>query len=409
MNMAPGPENVRQDDYKDSLDIPYHLKLKHDEHEQTPKTDGLGKMISDYSCSTWGVEGYCENDSCSNDDHYVKAIICDKEWCPDCGEIDSFAHKRRMARLLDNRARQMNGIGYFVIEKRLNKRGEWRTKDSLSKAGIKARKSMKDLGFKRGISRVHWFGDPDENGKVRGWNPHFNLLVDGQYISKGRLKKMKRRIRRVMKDDNLIIHYSYAKTPAQMYHVVRYVTRATFRDQSWDYDMVQVVHGFRTTQHWGSVEDWQKPIQWRLDDTGENVKDMESFSKIDAGKCPCCEHDLTWNKEVIPMALVHFYPGAEDLGAGYYRLPIGKKTEPDPITDDDRYYYQLKREMQQHGLIPHMGKSYPAGHIKGKPGQKEYEYLTAQGEDIYPIFDENGELYMSSYEVAESRFALCSE
>lgn len=161
-----------------------------------------------------------------NDDdgnRYAKELYCGREWCPICGKNGSAMHLRRFARLLP-RATQMDGIGYFVIEWPIASRPKLRTQEALREAGIMTRKTLKGLGFERGVSRWHWFGE-----KSNKYNPHLNVLVDGSHIRKPQLEVIKATLRRVLNEPSLIVHYSYKKSPAQMTQVLKYITRWRWR------------------------------------------------------------------------------------------------------------------------------------------------------------------------------------
>ena len=153
-------------------------------------------------CGSWAIVSECS----SGLHHFAKKLLCGREWCRDCGEDNSAAHKRRQARIMP-KLQQVSQLGYFVIEfpdvyRHIGQRGVDPDLDDgkyiagwcYSKADLRGTTNAivnalggKRMGrrgrvggyFGRGLGRWHWFGD-QEPGK---WNPHFNVLVDLESLS----------------------------------------------------------------------------------------------------------------------------------------------------------------------------------------------------------------------------------
>jgi len=272
---------------------------------------------------------------------YAKTLYCGREWCSVCGEKNSPMHLRRFFRLLQTkngkpRATLMKTMGYFVIEWPLASRHKLRTKKGLSEAGKIIRAFFKQKGYARGLSRWHWAGD-----KEKKWNPHLNVLVDGAYIPESRLEGLKTAIRAALGEQNLIVNYSYRRSPGEMVHTLKYVTRATFRDPRWDIGMALELRGFRNQSWWGSGQ-WNGEIAWSLDDlSGEAKKelegmDIEAVTALNEGKSPYTGGRVYWGP-VLPINILLGgeividtgvervrlkMPGMKRraLGAGYYEL-----------------------------------------------------------------------------------------
>ena len=258
-------------------------------------------------CAKWASYGTCENG------HEVAKIhLCGKEWCPTCGAKNSWIHQRRIARLLP-RAQQMKHIGYWVIQLPKNSRYKLRSKRSLSGFRIRVGRLFKRYGFTRGLDFYHYFGD---EGATRGWNPHLNVITDGAYMPPQKLEAFKQYLRRALDEPDLIVHYEYRQSVAEMMHTIRYVTRATFLDKSWDPAMAAELCRFQNGHHWGVWKD--EPI-WALDSQDTEADSLTRIQKLQSGMCPCCGKPITWSKP-IPIVLLQVW-GAAEIGGGYYVLP----------------------------------------------------------------------------------------
>lgn len=287
------------------------------------------------SCGAWAVVSVCE----SGEHFFGKKIFCGKEWCEVCGEDNSASHKRRQARILP-RIQQVKELGYFVIEWPDRDRGDLTSKAKLQEttkaiieviAGRRCGRRGRVGGyFSRGIGRWHWFGD-----KVEGkWNPHFNVLVDSAYIEKPQLEGIKASLRAALNCPELIVHYSYFDKPGQMVQKVRYVTRATFRDEGWNPYMAGELFNFRNIRWWGS---WKGAIAWELKDLegeGEDVAGLGAVSSLQQGICPDCGRPLKairhnhgkpvlWSRPIDSIYL-KLWDAREISGSGYYRIPPGE-------------------------------------------------------------------------------------
>lgn len=229
--------------------------------------------------------------------------------------------------------------------------------------------------FARGVGRWHWFGDR-MTGK---YNPHFNVLIDFDSLvddarselqadveayrlsleqgSQG--KKVRREVRgiemyqrgksgympkplldRIVSDlrdaldcPELIVHYSYKDKPGQIVQTVRYITRATFKDATWERYMVEELYNFRNIRWWGS---WSGEAAWELEQAeaeGEDVAGLGAVASLQTGMCPDCGMPLKvlhhshrtglpvqWTKPIDSVYLDTW--GAQEIaGSGYYRIP----------------------------------------------------------------------------------------
>lgn len=307
------------------------------------------------TCGSWAVLSECAKGI----HKFAKKIYCGREWCEHCGSHRSPAHNRKIARILP-KIQQIKTMGYFVIEF-----PEWcRT---LGRSGIKpdskddkfwcySKKDLRDTTnsvvkilagkrtgikrrsggyFKRGLLRWHWYGD-----KIPGkYNPHINVLVDGAYIDKRILNKIRNELRKELNIPTLIVNYSYMDQPGQMFHKAEYITRATFLNRSWDEYMAQEIYNFRNQRWWGS---WNDEPVWNVTESDENESDLLKVAQLQKGICPCCNDGtklkvryndrsgkpVKWTKP-IDSAWLLTWNKKEYAGSGYYEI----------LENDPGWYY----------------------------------------------------------------------
>lgn len=269
------------------------------------------------ACAKWALGGQC-----SNGHQFWRILLCGKEWCPDCGQDSSWIHNRRVARWLP-KAQQLDGFGYWVVEWPVASRDGLRSKAALSEAGKRVKGAFVALGYDEGLRRWHWFGD--ENPEEYGWNPHLNIITRGKYIEKGNLERMKGYLRYVLGEPDLIVNYHYRKTPGEMMHSLQYITRATFKNKSWDPQIVGVVEGFHNAQTWGN---WHGPQLWSLDE-------HRGVSELEQGRCPICGEPIRWDSKPVEVSWLRRLEEMgllADQGAGYFYQ--GQGPPPEHVTDE---------------------------------------------------------------------------
>lgn len=345
-------------------------------------------------CGAWAVLAECA----SKLHHFAKRLVCGKEWCPDCGQDDSAAHKRRQSRLISsinkttgavrNRFTLIRQLGYFVIEfpdfyRKIGSagidpdmdggermRGWCYSKEDLRDttkiivdvlAGKRCGRRGRVGGFfERGLARWHFFGDE----AVGKWNPHLNVLVDAGWLALEKLEEIKSALRQALNVPDLIVNYSYCDSPGQMMHKLRYVTRATFKEYDWNPYMAEELFNFRNTRWWGK---WEGEPVWTLNQAeaeGADVSGLEVVAKLQSGICPDCGQPLRtlyhnhagkavqWTKPVDSTYLV-LWDAQEIAGSGYYRIPskdwTGQSFSPDKVMEHTRgdAYVALLAQAQQ--------------------------------------------------------------
>lgn len=264
--------------------------------------------------------GYFIRGVCENGHSFAKELLCGREWCPVCGQDDSTAHMRRVARWLP-KAQQMATMGYFVFTIPEHTRYLYRTKKKLSLLTKKLIAGdtklhmpglLKSMGFERGLCRWHWFGDESET-----FNPHLNVIVEAGHLPKSKLAEIKRAWAGILGVDMADVHYSYTRQPGKMFHILKYVTRATFHVLQWDEYLAAHIYNFRNMRAWGKWDDL--PV-WECTEKEK----LAGVSELESGVCPECGTPISWAGKPLLMAFLKVWAGAgmaKPLGAGYWRLP----------------------------------------------------------------------------------------
>jgi hypothetical protein len=210
--------------------------------------------------------------------------------------------------------------------------------------------------------RWHWFNDDKPGYRADVFNPHINFLVEGERLSSGELAELKVELRAATGCLGLIVNYHYGRSPGWIMHKVRYITRATFKRESWDEAFAAELYNFRNIRWWGK---WDSQPVWNLKEAeaeGEDIAGLEAVSKLQSHICPDCgaplqprglktrlnrksgEHDIVydgtqpcfryWSKP-LPSILLDASGAVEIGGAGYYRLPQGwfePESEPERVS-----------------------------------------------------------------------------
>jgi hypothetical protein len=169
---------------------------------------------------------------------------------------------------------------------------------------------LKDMGFERGLARWHWFGETP--GK---WHPHLNVIIEAGYLPESMLLRIRRAWAGILGVDVAVVNYSYTDEIPKMVHILEYVTRATFRDYTWDKRMAGALYNFRNMRSWGS---WSGSAMWEF----EGKAELKPIAILESGLCPVCGEPVSWSRaEDIAYLKSWVETGqAEPLGAGYWVL-----------------------------------------------------------------------------------------
>lgn len=222
------------------------------------------------------------------------------------------SHARRFARWYE-KAAQIDSMGYWTFTIPEGKRAQYRTRKALAKLGHDVQEMLKSFGYERGLRRFHFFGD-----KSQKWHPHLNVLVDGGLLGREPLRAIRRAYSELLGVSLAIAEYHYLTTTGEKVHALKYVTRATFLNESWDRSMARELRGFRNQLWWGSRR-WDGPASWSLNDllgepkAGESDVDVQAVACLVEGKCPHDGLKIHWERFVSKgkfWALdVHAYGG----------------------------------------------------------------------------------------------------
>ncbi|MBT9132985.1 MAG: hypothetical protein DDT33_01516 [Firmicutes bacterium] len=297
--------------YRDQHDTSYLYEYKYvdassDEPSGLSSAEFYESLLPD--CAKVFSIGECEK--CHR---FTKVHMCGKEWCLDCGEKDSWIHKRRFSRWL-GKAQQMRDMGYYVIEWPVASRHKLHSKQVMSDIGKRVKGAFQALGYDRGLRRWHFFGEYTDK-----FNPHINVLVESAYLSKRRLEYIKSYLRLVLDEPDLIVNYSYRQSVAQKVHTLKYVTRATFLDLSWDSWLARDLFNFQNTNYWGK---WKDAPVWEMS-RQDSVK-AKALESLESGKCPHCGTSIRWDIYcVMDIAWLKIWQSAgmlKPVGGGYFEL-----------------------------------------------------------------------------------------
>ena len=259
---------------------------------------------------------YYNEGSCDTGHYYVKELLCCHEWCPTCGQDKSKLHLRRFARWLP-KAFQCKVMGYFVFTIPEATRAKFRTKEALSflskrvTSGDKSKRIvglLKNFGFDRGFSRWHFFGD-----KSTKYHPHLNVIVNAGRISHSTLEAIKREWANILGVDKVVVQYSFTRKQAKMVHILKYVTRLTFKDEAWDEQLAFDIKNFRNMRSWGV---WKDEPVWEM----KGKAKYEHIESLEKGLCPKCGKPIHWGKKALYIGWLKLNKHKKELGAGYYEI-----------------------------------------------------------------------------------------
>jgi len=253
-------------------------------------------------CGYWAITGQCENGH-----RFAKSLSCGREWCEDCREE---FEARRFARWLP-KAQQIDNMGYLVITTPPSRRP--RSKEELRKVRRTIVRGLKRLGFARGLSRWHWFGDKSHN-----WYPHLNILLDCGHLPKSKLDDVKAMVARALKADMVVVNYQYSDSIGKKVHWLKYIVRATFLERDWNNHMADELYRFNNSHCWGS---WKDEPVWQL--AGDEQREQDIIDELEGGHCPYCHTPIKWKggkDNLIEVVALKSY-GFVELGAGYWCAP----------------------------------------------------------------------------------------
>lgn len=209
------------------------------------------------SCGAYFVKGIGKNDQV-----IYKAMYCGRQWCPRCGKGGSVMHRRKVGRLWA-RFMSLESWGYFVgtIPHYIDGKymlGRIAAKE-LDYMATSFKRFLKRQGYELGVCVWHFSGDKH---KGTNYNPHINIVIQEGFLSPTRLEAIKAywsklvcKVLKIKKVD-IISNYEYTDDMNKAIHLVKYITRATYKGT--DRHIRNIITKFRNIRTWGK---FAKPTQ----------------------------------------------------------------------------------------------------------------------------------------------------
>lgn len=263
------------------------------------------------NCGRWCLKGKCQ----LGGHRFTRPLICGYEWCVNCGQDGSDAHKKRKAPWIEKVMSAESWL-YLVFTLPPEIRANYRTKKKLAALGVAVKRLLQRVGFDRGLRRDHFFGD-----RSRVYHPHVNVLVPGEWMDAVTLARIKRSFAIILgvDVDRVNVRVEVKRGPVAVLHSVRYITRATFKNQEWDPELARELVGFRNSSSWG--RNWERV--WEMpkgeEKEGAEVNGALAARLLDMGVCPDCGGSIKWE------GIETFHKGAlwREVGGGYYTAVAG--------------------------------------------------------------------------------------
>jgi len=250
------------------------------------------RIRENIDCAKWWLKGFTVDDQ-GQEYHYRKAILCEKEWCPECGRKNSRFHKRKIARWF-KKVMSMDSMGYLVITIPEAVRFVFQNQKALDDLRTYWKRKLIRSGYKKGLCRYHWAGDKHP----KKWHPHLNILIDAKWINEEIIENWKKDYRKWLEDyvresiPVVDIYYHYTIVRKKRIKGLRYITRATLIWYSPD--LAGILKGFRNMVSWGRPIDWISQA-YVFPDNKE--REMSRVDQIVAGICPFTGKKIHWSSK----------------------------------------------------------------------------------------------------------------
>jgi len=340
-------------------------------------------------------EGFISG-QCTNGHKWAKSVICAKEWCTVCGKKESDLHRRRYFRWWD-KAHSLNKVGKIVITFPTQWHDFYSDLDTLRRFRISVKSHLKKSGYKKGLMRWHWAGDCQYCKKWKGvdgftgckhcrftgsgsdFRPHLNIVIESGFLNPAKLDIFLTGIKQMARDwafangsimdcdfDILpVVNYTYGKTPEQITHAIKYITRPTARLLPPDNIRLQL-HKFRSSQTWGKFEPCkfqdelpieyltrnQKKLSWIVGSSKPATQifneciniykraNIISRKEYDAGGLAggacTCGANVKWGGYNSAVSMRKFIRTENNLSGGYYA--VKNDGPPPPILQPNKYF-----------------------------------------------------------------------
>lgn len=295
-----------------------------------------------YRCTRFFLHGSTTNNN------YLKSITCGRDWCPDCGKMNSETHRRRVSAIAPRfKALLQNGhsIGYLVVTVPAELRSRFSTKEVLNDFRDYFRRKLKrELTNPVGVIRYHWAG---EDGCK--FNPHLNILIPSGFMKLETLmewnkelshwfssyfklpKKMKwdkeqKRMIQVFPSANLHFNYISSSDPDaenKLIHKLKYIFRATQTQRNKTTEAL--IYKYRNTSIFGKRSDW--PVYEKTEEEAAAAALRGFEVNEETGEFEKIIWEKTWSDEkekFVPLHVpVTLYKSAEltEIGPGFFKRP----------------------------------------------------------------------------------------
>lgn len=293
---------------------------------------------------------------------WAKAIYCDKEWCPECGEKNSPIHQRRIARWFD-KVMSFESLGMLTVtipwevreyfkytpdpawrklpkeeRKVLQDKERKRVQVLLSKYRLAVKRWLQKQGYTRGLSRWHWLGScPDCKGEGCGtcndtgagwkWNPHLHIFIEEGYLKGNEFNRVVRGLgefcAKWMKNNlfielpqPVVVNFMYTADRDKKAHLLSYVTRPTLRHDVL-HEERETTYKYRTTSTWGKFPPSKEPA-------------TDAGVMLEKGICPCCGEKVHYGKFEALKYFAYHPEEMVNLSCGYIKLPDVVRSLPPP-------------------------------------------------------------------------------
>lgn len=317
--------------------------------------------------------------------YYIRMIVlCEKEWCKDCGASMSRWHRRKIARWLPRVVAmgQKGPIGYLVVTVPKFLREKFKDPEALKAMRRYLVEKMKREGFHRGLIKLHRGGE--KNPGI--YNPHWNFLFEVKEYPKGTvdpkrgsrilpagqmllgdLEDFREDVRKWLEDFTgetvpvVSVKYSYKTTWGQKFGILKYVTKSTL---TWpDPELIELHNGLNTGSPWGSASQWTDAKEWADTEGCLKLKDiMDRLSREESDADPSPKesgHEKDWEslaveaitRRILPVMVdgrkVHRkiywekFESARGLEAGVHAA-IGPELAGTGIFVDERTYRAME-------------------------------------------------------------------
>lgn len=373
------------DDHEDYREFNADIKKR--------RTNYVGLGEEGMNCGQWGAMK-----SCDNGHWFFSSFSCGREWCPHCGEDGSHFHVRRIGRIMP-RVFAMGTVGYLVFEVPLVSRRQFEKfwTEPVKRDGKTAQVGHSTLGEarryihrllkrefpnSRGVSRWHFYGDAMIKEHMaelqfQHYHPHLNVLIEHGHMGRKQLKRIRTLWSKWVYNASgkryyktAPVFYKYASSPGKKYHLMRYITRSTFKElNSFNLHIAKGLFQFSNTSWFGQFTEADKErgreqyAAWTETlhrSERRSVVEVQSHDAYMSDICPICHAELhvfmVWDRDsqkLVPARekLANFEV-LREFGAGLFEVEP-PSWEDEAVMQDDRNLFELPElpDIEQLGLM----------------------------------------------------------